>query len=286
MESIVPQLINGLLAGSIYALIALGLTMTFGILGVVNFAHGEIMMVGSYVAFIVAAGLGVNFFIALVIAILAVAALGWIIERSTFRYTRELPMNGLIMSIGLVAIIQNGVMSVFGVDVRSIRPTFPESISLFGASFAGQRLFAFLLIVGLMIGFQLFLKRVKTGKGIRAVAQNSEAAALMGINVDRVMLFSFVIGAALAGIAGALVATMFIVTPFIGVSYVLKGFVVIVLGGLGSIPGAILGAFILGIVESFGAGYISTSIKDGFGFALLLLVLFLRPSGLLGRQSR
>lgn len=278
------QILNGLMIGSIYALVALGVTMTFGLMDIVNFAHGGIVMVGAFFCFLAIEILKINFFLAVGISTCLTFLLGIILERYTFRFARLKPINGLLISIGLIAILENGAIVLWGVDTKTILPVFPGVFNIFDLILARQRTFSFvfsLLLIGI---FFLFLKKSKHGKAIRAIAQEREAALLMGINIDRLTSLSFALGCTLAAVAGCLIGSLFIVNPFMGTRPLIKSFVIITLGGFGSLPGAVLGALMIGITESLGAGYISSEWQDAFGFGILILVLMFRPMGLFGER--
>jgi branched-chain amino acid transport system permease protein len=277
-------LVHGLITGSMYAAVALGLTLVYGILGILNFAHGEILMIGAYVAFVLTAQLGVNFLLAVAASTLAMAILGIVIERTTFRYARHEHLNGLVISLGLAAILQNVALAVWGADPLSIIPLFPHTLDVAGVRVGEQRLLAFMLVVGLIVAFSLFLKKTRLGKGIRATAENPEVAATLGIRTERIIVATFSLSAGLAGLVGALIGSIYTITPLMGGLPCMKGFNVMVLGGLGSVWGAILAGFLLGVVESFGGGMISSIFKDGFGSVALILILIFRPWGLLGHR--
>jgi len=277
-------LVHGLITGSMYAAVALGLTLVYGIMGILNFAHGEILMVGAYLAFVLTEQLGVNFLAATAASTVAMALLGVIIERTTFRYARQEHLNGLVVSLGLAAILQNVALAVWGADPLSITPPLPHTLDLAGIRVGEQRLLAFVLTVGLIVAFSVFLKKTRLGKGIRATAENQEVAATLGIRTERIIVTTFSLSAALAGLVGALVGSIYTITPLMGGLPCMKGFVVMVLGGLGSVWGAILAGFLLGVVESFGGGMISSIFKDGFGFMALILILIFRPWGLFGNR--
>ncbi len=276
-------LVHGLVTGSMYAAVALGLTLTYGILGILNFAHGEMLMVGAYVAFVLTAR-EINFLLAALASTVVVGFLGWVIERTTFRYARHEHLNGLVVSLGLVAILQNIALAVWGADPLSIPPPLPRTLEIAGVRLGEQRLLAFGLTVGLIVLFSLFLKRARVGKAIRATAQNPAVAASLGIRTERVIAITFALSAALAGLVGALVGTIYTITPFMGGLPAMKGFVVMILGGLGSVGGSILAGFLVGVVESFGGGLVSSMFKDGFGFMALILILIFRPWGLFGQR--
>lgn len=275
-------MIHGLITGSLYATVALGLTLTYGIMGILNFAHGDLLMVGAYVAYLLVTRYGVNFLLATVAAMLAVAGLALVIERTTFRFARHEHLNGLVISLGLIAILQNLALAGWGADPLSIPPPFPQIVGVFGVTIGLQRVVAFALTVGLIVLFMVFLKATRLGKAIRGTAQNATVASILGIRVNTVISLTFAAGAGLAAMAGALIGTIYNLTPYMGGVPAMKAFVVVILGGLGSVGGAIVAGFLLGIVESLGGGLISSAFKDGFGFVALILVLLLRPWGLFG----
>lgn len=278
------QLINGLMIGAMYALVALGVTMTFGLMDIVNFAHGQFVMMGAFFCYFAIKLLGMNFFLALLVSTILTFAVGILLERYTFRFTRLNPVNGLMISIGLILILENLAVVLFGVETKTIRPTFPGVINILDLVLARQRLFAFLFAGVLLFLFFLFLKRTKIGKAIRVIPQEREAAELMGIDIDRITGFSFGLGCVLAAIAGCLLGSLFIVTPFMGERPLIKSFVIITLGGFGSIPGAVIAALIIGVLESLAAVFISSEWQDAFGFGILILVLMARPMGLFGER--
>ncbi len=283
MSSLLLDLvIHGLVTGSIYATVALGLTLTYGVMGILNFAHGELLMVGAYVAYVLVTGYGVNFLVATLAAMAAVALLAVLIERTTFRFARNEHLNGLVISLGLIAILQNLALARWGADPLSIPPPLPQIVDIFGVTIGLQRIVVFGLTVGLIGLFMAFLRFTTLGKAIRATAQSPTVASILGIRVNRVISLAFAMGAGLAALAGALIGTIYNLTPYMGGLPAMKAFVVVILGGLGSVGGAIIAGFLLGVAESLGGGLISSAFKDGFGFAALIVVLLTRPWGLFG----
>lgn len=278
------QLVNGLIIGSVYALVALGLTMSFGLMNIVNFAHGQFVMLGAFFCYFALALLKVNFIFASLIAMVLTFVLGIILERYSFRFARLNPVNGLMISIGLILMLENLAIVMFGVEAKTIDPIFPGVINVFDLVFAYQRLFAFACAAVLLVLLFVFLKATKTGKAIRAIPQDREAAELMGINVNWITGISFGLGCALASIAGALLGSLFIVSPFMGERPLVKAFVIITLGGFGSIPGAVIGALIIGVIESLAGAFVSSEWQDAFGFVILILVLLVKPMGLFGER--
>ncbi|VTU23087.1 branched-chain amino acid ABC transporter permease [Variovorax sp. PBL-E5] len=279
------QLVNGLMSGTLYALMAVGLTMTFGIMNITNFAHGEFLMIGAFATFALVQA-GMPFVPAVLVGALAAALLGVIVERLTFRYTLDEPINGLVVSLGLIAILQNGMARVVGTESYNLAPPFAGTVQIAGVVLAVQRVWTIGLGALVIFAVWLLLKKSSLGRSLRALAVDRTAASLMGVRTERMYSIAFGLGCGLAGAAGGLLAALFPVSPFMGAAPVAKGFIVIVLGGLGSVPGAIAGGLLLGVVEALGAGYISSAFRDGFGFVILILVLLIRPKGLFGVLER
>lgn len=297
IEVFCQQLINGLTIGFIYALIALGYTIVYGIAQLINFAHGEVFMVGAYLgltAYLLFNGsaltgsllLGLLPFIFL-FAMAGTSILGVVIERTAYRPLRNAPrLAPLITAIGVSFLLQNAVMLIFGPSDKR----FPDLIDVHNFSF-GDVTFTNLQLmiagvsIALMIGLHLFIKNTQTGKAMRALADDRQAASLMGINVDRVMSISFLIGSAMAG-AGGVMFGMYYNTINFHDGYLagLKAFTAAVLGGIGNIPGAMVGGVLIGVLEGLGAGYLSSEWKNVFAFFILILILLFRPSGLLGSR--
>ena len=297
----VQQLVNGVTLGSVYALIALGYTMVYGILKLLNFAHGEVYMMGAFAGFGVltlfggALGLTISA-VALIglmlpVAMLGSGLLGVAIERFAYRPLRNAPrIAPLISALGVVFFLQSSALLLFGADFRSYE-TY-EYIDLASGIHWGPlnisvvRIFVIVTAVVLMIGLTLLVARTRLGKAMRATAFDREAAAMQGIDVDRVIVATFFIGSALAGAAGVMVGLVFYKVYFLmGFIAGLKGFTAAVVGGIGSIPGAMLGGLLIGLSESFITGYVSSTFQDVFVFSILIALLLLRPSGLLGRAD-
>lgn len=284
LDLVVSLLVHGLITGSMYAAVALGLTLTYGIMGILNFAHGEMLMVGSYVAYLLVTRYQQPFAVAAAGAVVVTAVLALVIERTTFRFARSEHLNGLVISLGLIAILQNSALAVWGADPLSIPPPLPQIVEFAGTGVGLQRLVASLVTLILIAAVMAFLKLTRLGKAIRATAQNPMVASIFGIKANRVIAITFAVGAALAGLVGAFVGTIYTLTPFMGGLPALKGFVVVILGGLGSVGGAVVAGLLLGVVESFGGALVSSAFRDGFGFAMLIVVLLVRPWGLFGQR--
>lgn len=292
---IIQQFINGLSLGSIYALIALGYTMVYGVLRFINFAHGDVFMVGAFIAFYLAPmvfGLIENPIIAgiavLVLSMLICAVLGVVIERIAYRPLRNRPkISMLITAIGVSLFLESGGQVLFGPDPKPFPSLFPNPFLI------NTPQVVLTLIPALVIGISIFLmllmrlivKKTKIGIAMRAVSQNQTAASLMGIPINRVISFTFALGSALAAAGGVLYASMYpSITPLMGIFPGLKAFIAAVLGGIGSIPGAVLGGFIIGFLETFVTGYISPTYRDAIAFAVLIFILLYKPTGLLGKN--
>ncbi len=298
MATFLQQLVNGLSVGSIYALIALGYTMVYGVLKLINFAHSEIFMVGAYVAFFLAMGLGYepavgadsfSPWLAIVVLIGAMAAsatLGVTVERFAYRPVRNAPrLTPLITAIGVSMLLQNLGMLIFSPNPRS----FPSVVQVTtyeigGVVVTNVKIIIFFVSLALMAGLWLLVHRTWTGKAMRALSVNMDAARLMGISVDRVIAFTFAVGSALAAAGGLLYGLdQTTIKPLMGVLIGLKAFVAAVLGGIGNIPGAVLGGILIGVAEQLTAGYLSPDYRDAITFLILIGVLLLRPAGLLGQ---
>lgn len=297
MEYFLQLVLAGLTKGSIYALIALGYTMVYGVFKLINFAHGEIYMIGAFTALIVGGALQITtdlappmiFLISLVAAIFFSAAHGATMERIAYRPLRQAPrLTALISAIGMSLILQNYVRLAQTSDFLPFRSMIPDIPWLTpGVSpITTTQLTIVVTTVVVMISLTLFIKFTKMGKAMRAAAQDRIMAQLVGIDMNRVATYTFVIGSVTAAIGGVLIANhMGQINFYIGFLAGIKAFVAAVLGGIGSIPGAVLGSFVLGMAESFGAGYISSAYEDAFAFIILIIVLIFKPSGLLGRNE-
>ncbi len=274
--------------GSIYALIAMGVAMIYGVMNVPDFALGAKAMLGGYVAFLLTATFHQAYGVALVGSILVLAILGVGVERWIFRPLAGAPaINGFISSFGLLLVFENFALLVFGSSYRRILSPFDgQVVQIFGASLTMQRLLVVVVALAAMIGLHLFIRFTTLGAAIRAVAQNRRGALLCGIHTERIAGVTMAIGSALAGVAGALIGPIAMVYPSMGETLIVKAFVITILGGMGSIVGAIVGGYMLGLIEALGAMYISVDYKDAFAFAVLVLVLTVRPQGLFGRVAR
>jgi len=283
-EQIFQCFVNGIMSGSILILVALGLTMIFGIMHIVNFAHGELYMLGAFCLWIFFAELQVPYILALILSMIIISGLGMVIERFLFKPFRGDLAPSFIISLGLVMLLQTGTLLSFGIEDKAA-PTpsgFHGLIHFGGAVLSKERLFVILISAILMAGVWLFIQRTKPGQAMRAVAQDQDAAALQGISIDATASLAMGVGCALAAAAGCLMAPIFYINPYMGAVPIMKAFVVIILGGLGSIGGAFIGGFIIGFVDSFGSTYLSAPIAAMMTFGILILVLIFRPQGLFG----
>lgn len=305
MEYFVQQLINGLTLGSIYGLIAIGYTMVYGIIGMINFAHGDIFMVGSFIALIVIVGLGISaatgmftlilaLLLVLMIAMVLTAVWGWAVERIAYRPLRgSFRLAPLITAIGMSIVLQNFVQISQGARNKSIQPLVTGGTEVmkneetgFVAYLSNMQILIMIVTFALMAGFTLLITKTSLGRSQRACEQDTKMAALLGVNVDRTISLTFIMGAALAAVAGVMFLLYYGVVDFyIGFLAGVKAFTAAVLGGIGSLPGAMLGGLLIGLIETFWSGYFSVEYKDVAAFSILAIVLIFMPSGLLGKPE-
>jgi branched-chain amino acid transport system permease protein len=289
------QLVNGIAWGSIYALIALGYTMVYGVLRLINFAHGDVIMVGAYVALFAAQAFGADqvptvgkALLVLAIAMAACAALGIVIERAAYRPVRRQPrLVSLITAIGVSLLLENLGNVIFGARPRAFPELLPSrQVAVGSIVFGSHQLLVLAVAVALMALLQLIVERTRVGKAMRAVSFSTDAARLMGIPTDRIIAFTFAIGSALAAAAGVLVGLYLPrVDPLMGLIPGLKAFVAAVLGGIGNIPGAMVGGLVMGVAETMVVAYLAPTYRDAIAFAILILILLFKPGGLLGRAE-
>lgn len=282
-------LINGLIAGSVYGLIALGYSMVYGVLKFINFAHGEIFMVGAYLFYVFAIQLKMDFLPAMMVATSLTVLLGISIERIAYRPLRKASrLAPLISSIGISTALRALIIIIFGTRLISIRQDTKiiEGFHFWGATITPIQITIFIISVLLMLGVYIALHKTVIGKAIRTTAEDREAAEVVGIDTDKAIMATFGMGSGIAAIAGFLVGFDQGIEPTMGIIAGFKGFTASVLGGIGSTTGAVLGGYLLGIIENLGDGYISTGFKDAFAFLVLILVLVIKPRGLLGKAGR
>ena len=279
------HLLNGLLIGCAYALIAIGLTMIFGVMNIANFAHGEFYMIGGFATFYLVSLLKVNYFLALPMAVMVVVVLAIIIQQVIFKRLRDAPvMTTTLVTIGLSLLLEHLAHLLWGPQPQTIPNPFPTSpMSFAGIYTTPLYLFSMAMTAALIVVGHVLIQRTRMGKAMRATFQNKEAAALVGIRIDSIYLYAFGFGAALAAAAGAVLGGFIPVEPTMGGVATLKAFVVVILGGMGSFVGAIVGGLLLGLAEGLGAGYMSSGWKDAIGFVAVILLLLFRPDGLFKR---
>ena len=290
MELLMQQLVNGLAVGSIYALIALGYTMVYGTIKLINFAHGDVYMMGAFIGYFAVMVLKMNVFVALLVAMVACAVLGVVIERVAYKPLRNSTrVAALITAIGVSYLLENAMSYFFGAESRPFPSDFgTETITLFGdVSVNGKQILIFGVTVVLMALLQFIVRYTKMGKAMRAVAVDEQAAQLMGIDVDGVISFTFALGSSLAGIAGVLVGVYYnTISTTMGITVGLKAFVAAVLGGIGSIPGAMVGGYLIGLLETMVSFFGYSPYRDGVVYFLLFIILILLPAGLFGKNVR
>jgi branched-chain amino acid transport system permease protein len=283
---LMQSILSGILIGGVYALIGIGLTLIFGVMRVINFAQGELVMVGMYVTFFLFKGFGMDPFLSVVLTMPALFLLGAFLQRTLINKVLDaLPQNQILLTIGIGLVLANLAMLLFTSDYRILSTSYSSSsVSLGGIFLSTPLLYCFAITAVITAALYWFLVKTDVGHAIRATAQDRDAAQLMGVNVRNMAVLAFGLGAALAGAAGALVAPTYYIYPQVGSAFTLKAFVVVVLGGMGSIIGATLGGVLIGTAESLSGAYFGSGWKDLCVYAIFLLVLLLKPSGLLGKS--
>ncbi len=287
--SFLSYLINGISLGSVYAIIALGYTMVYGIAKMLNFAHGDVIMIGCYVTFLTMSRQGWHPVAAVLLSVVVCTTLGIVIEKIAYKpLRRAIPLAVLITAIGVSYFLQNAAMLIFGADTKSFTSvvTLPALKLAGGAlTISGTTIVTVAACVIIMVGLTLFIKKTKAGQAMLAVSEDKDAAQLMGINVNATISLTFAIGSGLAAIAGVLFCSAYpTLTPYTGSMPGIKAFTAAVFGGIGSIPGALIGGILLGIIEILGRAYISSQLSDAIVFAVLIIVLLVKPTGILGKQ--
>jgi branched-chain amino acid transport system permease protein len=286
VNTIIQLVISGLLIGSIYALMSIGLTLIFGVLRVVNFAHGEFLMIAMYGAWAFSKLLGLNPYIAAIAVVPAMFLFGALVYRLVIGSALEKPHLVVVFAtMGLSIFLQNAALMAMTADLRDVPPIFGRSISVGHVFIKGELLLGFVITLACTIALQWVIKYTFLGKAIRATVQDGEAAKLMGIAVPKIFLITFAAGSALVGLAACVMLPLFSVFPTVGLNFVLIAFVIVVLGGMGSIEGALLGGFCVGVVQSVGSYYVAPAFGQLFFFVLFLLVMIFRPDGLFGQKG-
>jgi branched-chain amino acid transport system permease protein len=288
VDELLQHVVNAVILGSTYALLGIGLTLIFGIMRVVNFTHGELYALGAYAVFFLEVSLGVNFFLALVIAVIVGCAVGAAIEFVLLRPLLDADIDTtMLVMIGAWIVMQNTELLYWGGVSKAVMTAFPEEPLQIGPVFVSWlRLFVLVMALVLIGATYVLINWTKLGKAMRATFQDRDTAALMGVNIKGIYTATFAIGSGLAAAAGALLGPVFLVTPSMGDLASLKAFAIVILGGLGNITGATLGGFILAFVEEIGAGYISSGYRDAMGFLIIIIVLLFKPTGLFARAER
>lgn len=288
--SFISYLINGISLGSVYAIIALGYTMVYGIAKMLNFAHGDVIMVGSFAVFTIVSTLGLPPALGILVAVVICTALGMAIERVAYKPLRNAssPLAVLITAIGVSYLLQNVALLIFGANTKSFTSVVtisPLKLADGQLMISGETIVTIIAGIVIMIGLTLFVNKSKAGQAMLAVSEDKGAAQLMGINVNGTIALTFAIGSALAAIAGVLLCSAYpSLTPYTGAMPGIKAFVAAVFGGIGSIPGAMIGGILLGIIEILGKAYISSQMADAIVFAVLIIVLLVKPTGILGKN--
>lgn len=288
--SFISYLINGVSLGSVYAIIALGYTMVYGIAKMLNFAHGDVIMVGGYVVFVLVSGMGLPPILGVFVSMVVCTVLGITIEKVAYKPLRMAasPLAVLITAIGVSYLLQNIALLLFGANTKSFTSvvTIPAVVLADGKlTISGETIVTIAACIVIMIGLTLFINLTKAGQAMLAVSEDKGAAQLMGINVNGTIALTFAIGSALAAVAGVLLCSTYpSLTPYTGAMPGIKAFVAAVFGGIGSIPGAMIGGILLGVIEILGKAYISSQMADAIVFAVLIVVLLVKPTGILGKE--
>lgn len=294
VETFIQQVINGLTLGSVYALIALGYTMVYGIIKLLNFAHGDIFMVGSFISYYLILSFDMNIFVAFLLTMALTAVLGVVIDQVAYKPLRTSPrISALITAIGVSYLLRNGMIVITGAETRAYLQVFDnvplfltQSIQIGNITVKTMQIILLITTIILMVSLQFIVQKTKMGKAMRAVSVDPEAAQLMGIDTNIVIAFTFVLGSALAGASGMLVGIYYnSISPMLGAGYGTKAFVAAVIGGIGLIPGAVLGGYLLGMIEVMITAYGNSMIRDAVVYIILIVILLLRPAGLLGNSQ-
>jgi branched-chain amino acid transport system permease protein len=286
-SSLISTLIFGTAIGCIYILLATGLNLIFGVMKLVNFAHGELVMIGAYIGFTIITALGVNSYVALLLTLPLVALIGIGVERLVFRKVLGADkLNEIFASLGLILIFDNVAVLLWGDKSKRLTSPFEnESLQIAETSIRVDWIIAIALVIVILIALVFLIKKTKIGMAMRATSQKSKASMLMGINIEHIYIITFALGAALAGAAGVLYGIIFPFNPYIGALPTIKAFAIIILGGLGSIPGAIVGGLLYGIAEQVAVITLGSIFRDAVAFSVLIIVLVLRPEGLFGEKG-
>jgi branched-chain amino acid transport system permease protein len=279
MEEVLQQVINGLSIAGVIALIAIGITLIFGLTGIVMFAQGELLMFGGLITFSTMAA-GGSFYLGLLFAVLAMGVLGLLLERGLFHFTLRAPMNGFIVSLGLIVALQHIAVEIWSGDQRIIAKPIETVWAVSDIRISATRVLVIAVTVALVVTIHFVMSRTRHGRALRATAADRDTAGLMGVPVPRYITATFVVGSMIAGLGGALLIALFPVSPFVGGTFVIKGFAVALIGGLGNVNGAVVAAVLLGLLEAMSAGFFLTEWVNAYAFGLMILVLMVRPQGI------
>jgi branched-chain amino acid transport system permease protein len=282
--TLIQSILNGLSESGIYILVALGLTLVLSIIGIINMAHGEIYMIGAYGLFFLTASLGLNYYLSFIISVLLVGFIGVLLERVFFRPIRGQPERALIISIGLILVLQNLVLTVAGGNPKSYYSPYTGVLKVAGIAMNWDRLVIVGVGIVLLLALFFFVRKTKTGQAMLAISQDREGAALQGINIDRLSAIAMFMGCGMAAVAGAMIGALLSITPTMGSFGLMKGIAVIVLGGLGSIPGAVVGGLIIGLIDGIMPVLTTTYLSNLISFAAIILIMIFRPQGLWGHE--
>lgn len=285
LQLIIGQLLNGAIVGSLYGIIALGVTLTFGLTGIVNFALGAFMMLGAYFTWYAYDVMGMSYPLAVIIAVILVSIVGYASDLALFRFTRNNLVNGLLVSIGMISIFEAVVLVAWTTTPKELTYVLPGTFHVAGLLLPKMKVIVFSVFLVVILGTYLALTRTWLGRAAFAYAQNPEAAALMGIRTERLQTIVVVYSTALAGLGGGLYASMYSIEPTIGAAYILKAVEAAILAGVGSVIGALGGGIILGISENIGSVFLPSAFRDAYGLVFLVAILLVRPSGLFGERS-
>lgn len=285
MGILLQTIINGIMLGSIYAMVALGLTLIYGILNIPNFAHGALYMIGAYMAFFAITSFSAPYWLGLIVAMVILFVIGMLVERLAFRPLYDKPLiNSFIVAVGLILIFENGALAIWGPEFRQIPPLSDAVIRVLGTTITMQRIIVIITAILLIVAVHLFIKKTRLGAAIEATSQNREGAQLMGINVRLMGGITFGIGTALAAVAAVLVAPILLIYPMMGAPVIGMAFVIIIIGGMGSFFGAVLGGYLIGLLETLVSSYVTNYFTEAIIFGLLVVVLAIKPTGLFGKE--
>jgi branched-chain amino acid transport system permease protein len=286
MAELLQQVLNVLVLGSVYCLVASGLTLVYGIMHVPNFAQGNLYMAGAYVVFLLGSLFGLNYWLVFLATILIMGAVGLVIEKVCFRPVRNAPhVNSFVIALGVLMAIEGLIVIFFGADYKEVNAPWKRIVDFYGVTIAGQRLLVILGTFLVMAILQFFIKRTKTGMSLDAMSQNRELALMVGVNVNQMSLLAFVISTGLAGVAGALMAPVSFVYPAMGMTPLLIAFAAVIFGGMGNLSGAVLGSFIMAGTQVFSTQYFSSVFSDIAIFGIMIAILLFRPKGILGGRG-